>query len=158
MPVPPLDLPDPDRPRSSSIASAPAVRLFLDRAAAAQPGFHLTRTTRPAVALICRRLDGLPLAIELAAARVRVLPLTQIANRLDERFRLLTVGAGRPAAPADPARLPRLELRPARAAASAGSCAALAVFAGGWTLEAAEAVGGRRATTPRPWSSYWAGW
>ncbi len=67
----------------------PAVELFLDRARAVSPGFALT----PAVAEICRRLDGLPLAIELAAARLRTMPVEQIAARLDDRFRLLTGGS-----------------------------------------------------------------
>ena len=67
----------------------PAVELFLDRARAVSPGFAPT----PAVAEICRRLDGLPLAIELAAARLRTMPVEQIAARLDDRFRLLTGGS-----------------------------------------------------------------
>jgi non-specific serine/threonine protein kinase len=146
--VPPLDLPDPDSASLSSIASAPAVRLFLDRAATAQPGFHLTTHNAPAVALICRRLDGLPLAIELAAARVRDLPLTQIANRLDARFRLLTVGpAGR--------RRPtlRTSLDWSYDLLGEGECGllrALAVFAGGWSFAAAEAVGAPAADGAAP--------
>ena len=71
------------------LADDPAVELFLDRARAVSPGFAST----PAVAEICRRLDGLPLAIELAAARLRTMPVEQIAARLDDRFRLLTGGS-----------------------------------------------------------------
>jgi predicted ATPase len=71
----------------------PAVRLFADRAAAVSPGFTLDEATRPQVTDIVRRLDGLPLAIELAAARLRTLPLAEISRRLADRFRLLTGGS-----------------------------------------------------------------
>ena len=71
----------------------PAVRLFADRAAAVSPGFTLDGETRPLVTDIVRRLDGLPLAIELAAARLRTLPLAEISRRLTDRFRLLTGGS-----------------------------------------------------------------
>jgi len=80
LPVPPLE-------------TDPAVRLFADRAAAVRPGFTLDENTLPIAADIVRRLDGLPLAIELAAARLRTLPLAEIARRLDDRFRLLTGGS-----------------------------------------------------------------
>src|SRR5439155_22886759 len=70
-----------------------AVRLFVDRAAMTAPTFALTHDTAPAVAQICQRLDGIPLAIELAAARVSALPVPQIAGQLDDRFGLLTVGS-----------------------------------------------------------------
>jgi predicted ATPase/DNA-binding SARP family transcriptional activator len=70
-----------------------AVRLFADRAAAVRPGFALNEETLPLVADIVRRLDGLPLAIELAAARLRTLPLAEVSRRLDDRFRLLTGGS-----------------------------------------------------------------
>jgi len=125
-----------------ALAEYDAVRLFAERAAAADPGFALDATTAPAVAELCRRLDGLPLAIELAAARVRVLPVPEIAARLGDRFRLLG-GGGRTADPRqrtlratvdwswelleEPDR--RLWRR-------------LAVFSGGWTVAAAEAVCG----------------
>ena len=69
-----------------------AVRLFIDRAVAAQPAFQVTHQNAPAVADICHRLDGIPLAIELAAARVRALSVEKIAERLSDRFRLLTGG------------------------------------------------------------------
>jgi predicted ATPase/DNA-binding SARP family transcriptional activator len=125
-----------------ALAGYDAVRLFTERAAAADPGFALDAATAPAVAELCRRLDGLPLAIELAAARVRALPVPEIAARLGDRFRLLG-GGGRTADPRqrtlratvdwswelleEPDR--RLWRR-------------LAVFSGGWTVAAAEAVCG----------------
>ncbi|MGW6056128.1 BTAD domain-containing putative transcriptional regulator [Streptomyces sp. NPDC055189] len=90
-PVPPLDLPaagagTPELRRSS------AVQLFLDRASAMSPGFVLTDDNAPAVASICRRLDGIPLALELASTRVRVLGVAELAERLGDRFGLLTGG------------------------------------------------------------------
>ena len=75
------------------LAEDPAVRLFADRAAAVSPDFTLDGETRPLVTDIVRRLDGLPLAIELAAARLRTLPLAEISRRLADRFRLLTGGS-----------------------------------------------------------------
>ncbi len=88
-PVEPLALP----PTEEQAASYPAVRLLLDRAVAVRPGFTLDpRTTAPAVR-ICRALDGMPLAIELAAARLRTLPVDVVASRLTDRFRLLTSGS-----------------------------------------------------------------
>src|SRR4029434_9708553 len=69
-----------------------AVKLFIERATAGRPDFAVTNANAPALAEICSRLDGIPLAIELAAARVRVLDLDQIAERLDDRFRLLRGG------------------------------------------------------------------
>ena len=69
-----------------------SVRLFAERAAAIQPGFTLSGETLPAVARICHSLDGIPLAIELAAARMSLLSVEEIADRLDDRFRLLTGG------------------------------------------------------------------
>ena len=70
-----------------------AVRLFADRATALRPGFAVTAENRTTIEEICRRLDGLPLAVELAAARIKVLPPAEIAKRLDDRFRLLRAGA-----------------------------------------------------------------
>jgi predicted ATPase/DNA-binding SARP family transcriptional activator len=90
--VPPLGQPAP----SASAVEAmeyPAVRLFADRAATVRPGFEIDEETAPTVIEIVRRLDGLPLAIELAAARLRTLPLDEIAARLSDRFRLLTGGS-----------------------------------------------------------------
>ncbi|GAA3349122.1 hypothetical protein GCM10020358_70110 [Amorphoplanes nipponensis] len=88
-PVEPLALP---RPRAQA-ASFPAVRLLLDRAVAARPGFTLDPRTTGPVVRICRALDGMPLAIELAAARLRTLPVDVLAGRLADRFRLLTNGS-----------------------------------------------------------------
>ncbi|MFI1027997.1 ATP-binding protein [Streptomyces sp. NPDC020951] len=92
MDVRPLPVPDPD----GDLAAAdgyPALALFADRAAAVAPGFRLTAANRASVARLCRRLDGLPLAIELAAVRMRVLDLPQLLTRLDDRYRLLTTGS-----------------------------------------------------------------
>jgi predicted ATPase/DNA-binding CsgD family transcriptional regulator len=90
--VPPLAVP-PASPAAgrplTDLESCEAVRLFLDRAAAVRPGFALTLQNADAVNRICRTLDGIPLAIELAAARMRALSTEQIAERLDDRFRLL---------------------------------------------------------------------
>jgi predicted ATPase/DNA-binding SARP family transcriptional activator len=90
--VPPLGLPPTDASAEEALTH-PAVRLFADRAAAAAPDFAVDAKTVAAVVEICRRLDGLPLAIELAAARLRSLSAAQIAARLDDRFRLLTGGS-----------------------------------------------------------------
>ena len=87
--VPPLSLPAPDE---SAVCTSEAVQLFVQRARAVTPGFELPAENRHAVVHICRRLDGLPLALELAAARLRVLTPQQIAERLDDRFRLLRTG------------------------------------------------------------------
>ncbi|ETK30921.1 BTAD domain-containing putative transcriptional regulator, partial [Microbispora sp. ATCC PTA-5024] len=86
--VPPLALPDEERDLDAVRRSA-AARLFAARAAARQRGFRLDERTAPAVARICRRLDGLPLALELAATRVRALGVAGVAERLDDRFTLL---------------------------------------------------------------------
>ncbi|MFJ8584718.1 AfsR/SARP family transcriptional regulator [Streptomyces sp. NPDC093595] len=90
--VGPLEVPAPGSPPGDARACA-AIRLFEDRAAAVAPGFAVDGGTVAAVAEICRRLDGLPLAIELAAACLRGLPLAAVAARLDDRFRLLTRGS-----------------------------------------------------------------
>jgi non-specific serine/threonine protein kinase len=119
----------------------PAAQLFVERAAAVRSGFRLRdREDALAVARICRRLDGIPLALELAAARVTVLPVAQIAARLDDRFQLLTGGSR--------AALRRHQTLRALIdwsydglpEAEAVLLRRLSVFAGGWTLEAAEAV------------------
>jgi len=115
-----------------------AVQLFTDRAVAASSSFAVTPQNAPAVAEICSRLDGIPLALELAAARVSVLPVEQIASRLADRFRLLTNG--------DQTRLPRQQTLQALidwsyellSEAERTLLNRLSVFAGGWTLEAAE--------------------
>ena len=117
------------------------MRLFVERAGAVNAGVAVTGENASAIARICWRLDGIPLALELAAARVRVLPVEQLLARLEDRFRLLT-GGSRTA----PVRHQTLRAAvdwsydlldaPERAL-----FARLSVFAGGWTLEAAEAVG-----------------
>ncbi len=117
-----------------------AIELFIERAAALSPGFTLDEGNREAIASICDRLDGIPLAIELAAARTRVLPPSAIAARLDDRFRLLTAGSR--------TALPRHRTLRALIDWSYDQLdenerlflTRLSVFAGGWTLDAAEAV------------------
>ena len=118
-----------------------AVRLYVERAGAVQHDFELTSSNAPAIAEICTRLDGIPLAIELAAARMRMLTAEGIAQRLHERFRLLKA-ADRTA----PDRQRTLEAAvdwsyELLAPQEKSLLARLAVFAGGWTLEAAEHVG-----------------
>ncbi|GIH66226.1 BTAD domain-containing putative transcriptional regulator [Microbispora siamensis] len=91
-PIPPLGLP-PEGVTPGEAGEYPAVRLLLDRARAVSPGFALDEHTTPHVITICRRLDGMPLAIELAAARIRALGPERLAARLGDRFRLLTGGS-----------------------------------------------------------------
>ncbi|MGX1477141.1 UNVERIFIED_CONTAM: putative ATPase [Streptomyces canus] len=137
--VRPLPVPDPDGDLSAA-DGYPALALFADRAAAVVPGFALTADNRAAVARLCRRLDGLPLAIELAAVRMRVLGVEQLLERLDDRYRLLTSGS--------PAALPRHRTLRAAVDWSHELCTAreqlvwarLSVPAGGFDLETAEAV------------------
>ncbi|HEY1640151.1 MAG TPA: tetratricopeptide repeat protein [Streptosporangiaceae bacterium] len=90
--VPPLNLPPAGVTRPAEAGGFDAVRLFTERAAAAAPGFALGPRNCAGAVAVCRALDGLPLAIELAAARVRVLSVDQIASKLSDRFRLLTTG------------------------------------------------------------------
>jgi predicted ATPase/DNA-binding SARP family transcriptional activator len=91
-PVAPLSLPPADGPDLDTLASAGAVRLFVDRTTATDPDFVLDATTAPLVADVCRRLDGIPLALELAATRVRSLGIRELHDRLDDRFRVLNSG------------------------------------------------------------------
>jgi predicted ATPase/transcriptional regulator with XRE-family HTH domain len=144
-PVPPLALPvvGPSRerlPDVEALAQYAAVALFVQQAQAVQPDFALTATTAAAVAEICVRLDGLPLAIELAAARSKVLSPQGLLARLEHRLHVLTGG------PRDlPARLQTMRDTIAWShdlldAHGQVLYARLAVFVGGWTLEAAEAV------------------
>ena len=94
LPVPPLELPSPDAAEPlAQLSQNEAVMLFVERAAAASGHFELTAANRAAVAALCRRLDGLPLAIELAAVRTRALGPEQIRDRLSDRFGLLTGGS-----------------------------------------------------------------
>jgi predicted ATPase/class 3 adenylate cyclase len=117
-----------------------AVRLFVDRAKTVSSTFTMTSANVSAVAQICSRLDGIPLAIELAAARVKMLKADQIAERLDDRFRLLT-GGSRTALPRQQTLRAMIDwsydLLPE---AERVLLLRLSVFAGGWTLEAAETV------------------
>ncbi|WP_460068941.1 ATP-binding protein [Streptomyces sp. YKOK-I1] len=141
MEVRPLPVPDPDGDLTAA-DGYPALALFADRAAAVVPGFRLTAANRSAVARLCRRLDGLPLAIELAAVRMRVLDVHQLLARLDDRYRLLTGGS--------PAVLPRHQTLRAAVDWSHELCdareqavwARLSVLAGSFDLVAAEAVCG----------------
>ena len=114
-PVPPLALPDLQfaPPKVEVLSQYPAVALFVQRAVAAKPGFELNQGNASAVTEICARLDGLPLAIELAAARLKVLSPASMLTRLVSRLQLLTGGAQRPAAAAaDTSRRHGLEPRP----------------------------------------------
>jgi predicted ATPase len=146
--VPPLDLPLVEGHGVVDIGSirrSSATRLFVDRAGAASSAFTLTPEAAPTVAAICRRLDGLPLAIELAAARTRHLPATSLLDRLDRRFAVLTGG------PRDaPTR--QQTLRSAISwsydlldRAEQRLFCWLGVFSGGFTVEAVEAVAGEPA-------------
>jgi predicted ATPase/class 3 adenylate cyclase len=141
MPVPSLRVPNDDPlPPPDELQTYEAVRLFVERSAAYEPAFTLTAQNAADVVRICRRLDGIPLALELAAARVRSLSVAQLAQRLDDRFRLLTGGGRTVVARQQTLRAlidwsydllsdaERLLLR------------RLSVFINGWTLEAAEAV------------------
>ncbi|WP_172652710.1 protein kinase domain-containing protein [Rhodococcus opacus] len=92
MRVPPMTVPDPDRPSLRGLPQYEAVTLFVERAVAAVPEFELTEDNQVAVARICARLEGLPLPIELAAVRLRAMSAEQIAQRLADRYRTLTVG------------------------------------------------------------------
>ncbi len=140
--VPPLSVP-PDHVASlEDLARSDAVALFCERARAAQSGFGLSAANAAAVARICRRLDGIPLGLELAAAKIRVLGAGQVAERLDDRFRLLT-GGSRTA-------VPRHQTLRAAMDWSFGLLPAseqvvlrrLAVFPGSFRLAAVEAVVG----------------
>lgn len=162
--VPPLGVPDPMAADSAAFGASPevatapaavmadAVRLFVDRARARDPGFALDEASAPAVAEICRRLDGLPLAIELAAARIKVLPPQAMLSRLTHRLHVLTGGARDL-----PARQRTLRAAVAWSyhlldAEEREVLCALAVFAGGCTLTSLAAVAGapgsRRLPTP----------
>ncbi len=139
--VPSLSLPDLQRlPPVEHMQHYEAVRLFIERARASVPSFAMTNQTARTVAQVCVRLDGIPLAIELAAARVRVLGVEQIAERLDDRFQILT-GGSRMAIPR------HKTLRAAMdwsydllSDAQRALLRRLSVFAGGFTLEAVESI------------------
>ena len=140
--VPTLTTPNPAQAALDTLPQYEAVQLFVERAQTVLPGFALTADNTTTVAQVCHQLDGIPLAIELAAARVKALRVEQIATRLAEhdQFRLLTVGS-RTALPRHQTLHSLIDwshdllLEPERVLLRR-----LAVFAGGWTLEAAEAV------------------
>jgi predicted ATPase/class 3 adenylate cyclase len=138
--VPSLSLPDVAAEKASDLAGSDAVRLFAERASATDPRFSLTDQAAPLVASICRRLDGIPLALELAAARLSSMSLKQVTERLDQRFRLLT-GGSRNAMPRQQTLRATVDwsfslLKPAER----DILLRLSVFAGGFDLDAAEAV------------------
>jgi non-specific serine/threonine protein kinase len=139
--VPSLGLPDPQHlPPPETLADCEAVRLFAERARAVQPAFALGERNAEAVAQLCVRLDGIPLALELAAACLRGLTVEQVAARLDRRFRLLT-GGSRTALPRQQTLRATVEWSYSLLSPSEQRLFdRLSVFAGGWTLEAAEAV------------------
>jgi len=138
--VPSLGVPMPDCYDARRVAQTDAVRLFVERARQVRPSFELDQNSAAAVGEICRRLDGMPLAIELAAARIRHLPASRIATDLSDRFRLLTGGPR--------GVLPRQRTLEASVAWSYDllvdeerlTLARLSVFAGSFSLDAAEAV------------------
>jgi predicted ATPase/DNA-binding CsgD family transcriptional regulator len=135
----PLSLPDPAGVDAASVMASDAGELFVERATATSPRFELTDEEAPAVAAVCRRLDGMPLAIELAAARLTTLSVGDVLERLDDRFRLLTSGS-RAVMPRHQRLVATLEwshdlLLPAEATL----LRRVAVFAG-WRLSAAEKV------------------
>jgi len=142
-PIPPLPVPDPEiRPTAASLADCESVRLFAERAAAAVPGFTVSDENASAIAQITRRLDGLPLAIELAAARVKLLPPEAILPRLEHSLGLLT--GGRRDLPDRQQTLRRTiawshDLLTEGARLLLATCS---VFAGGATLEVIETVCG----------------
>jgi predicted ATPase len=139
--VPPLALPDPKRPPSAErLTHYEAVRLFVERARAAKADFSVTNENAPAVAEICYRLDGLPLTIELVAARIKLLTPQAILGRLDNRLKLLTGGARN--LPERQQTL-RSTIEWSNGLLDEGEkvlFARLSVFAGGRTLEAIEAI------------------
>jgi len=140
-PVPSLSLPDVKYlPTIEQLSQYEAVRLFIDRALLVAPHFVVDKDNAPHIAQICYRLDGIPLAIELAVARIKMLSVEQISKRLDDRFRLLTGGAR--------TALPRQQTLRALIDWSYDILSEkerlllqrLSVFAGGWTLEAVEEI------------------
>lgn len=142
--VPSLSLPDAQQPRPtfSDLSQYEAVQLFVTRAVAAQPTFKLTELNAAPVAHVCQRLDGIPLAIELAAARVRVLKTAEIAARLDDRFRLLSTG-NRMALPRHQTLRGTIDWSfDLLSESERVALRRLSVFAGGCTLEAVEEVCG----------------
>ncbi|MGE5123729.1 MAG: LuxR C-terminal-related transcriptional regulator [Acidobacteriaceae bacterium] len=152
--VPSLSFPEPGKLIGvQDIQNYQAVKLFLDRARLVLPEFSLTEDNASSLAQICQRLDGIPLALELAAARLQVLSLEQISARLDDRFRLLT-GSSRRAFPRHQTLHALIDWSyELLTEAERTLFRRLSVFAGRWTLEAAEAVcsgvGGAESSPPK---------
>ena len=147
--VPSLSLPDPQSlPPTGELGRYEAIRLFVERATTVDTGFALTEQSASAVVRLCSRLDGIPLAIELAAARARVLSAEQISEKLEDPLALLTTGS-RTAPPRHQTLRAALEwsydLLDEQERELFGR---LSVFAGGWDLEAAEAVGAGGSVLP----------
>jgi len=151
----PLSLPDPDGSSGlEDLTQFESIQLFTARAAAVEPRFQVTTTNAPIIVQICARLDGMPLAIELAAARVNALSVGKIAEKLNDRFRLLTTGT----------RTASTRQQTLRATVDWGYellseaervlLRRLSVFVGGWTLEAAESVTGDPLTPDRTTGSH----
>ena len=141
--VPPLSIPDINGGLALDVvASADAVKLFVERAQIVRSGFELTPANAASVAEICRRLDGIPLAIELAAARVKILSIDQILKKLDDRFKLLS-GVGKTMLARHQTLRAVIEWSYEQLVDEERRLLrALSVFAGGWTLELASKVAG----------------
>jgi len=141
--VPSLTVPTAETEPSMEVAQQfESVQLFLSRARQANPSFEMTESNIPSIYLICSRLDGIPLAIELAAARVRLLPLEELASRLSDRFRVLT-GGSRTALPRQQTLRATIEWSYNLLDESEQLLLQrLSVFSGGWTLESAESICG----------------
>ena len=139
--VPSLSVPDARHTLPiESLTQYESIRLFVERAEAVQPDFALTNANASSVAQICHRLDGIPLAIELAVARVKMMPVEQVITRLDNRFRLLT-GGSRTALPRHQTLQALIDWSYDLLSGEERSLLQwLSVFAGGWTLEAAERI------------------
>jgi predicted ATPase/DNA-binding SARP family transcriptional activator len=139
--VPSLSLPDPQHlPSLEEVSLYDSVRLFVERAVAVKSDFFVASTNAPSVARVCSRLDGIPLAIELAAARVKGLSVEEISQRLDQRFQLLT-GGSRTALPRHQTLRAMIEWsHDLLSETERALLRRLSVFVGDWTLDAAEAV------------------
>lgn len=139
--VPSLSFPDPGHEVTPELLSTyESARLFIDRAQLQRPQFEVTAHNAVALASICRRLDGIPLAIELAAARVRSMPMEEVSRRLDDRFDLLT-GGSRTALPRHQTLRSLIDWSyDLLADAERQLLCRVSIFAGGWTMEAAREV------------------
>ena len=141
LPLSSLSMPDdPEETETETLAQCEAIRLFIDRATTALPTFRFSAGNAQAVAQVCAQLDGIPLALELAAARVKVLTPQQIAERLDDRFRLLS-GGSRTALPRQQTLRALIDWSYDLLAPTEQTLLRrLSVFLGGWSLEGAESV------------------